>query len=66
MIGQSRFVLCDERTRALSLLEERMRGSSPNTAEEAVHSIRFYSKDLHEYNPYFYSKRNVRGERGNE
>ena len=45
-------------------LEERMRGSKPNTAEVAVHSIRFYSKDLHEYNPTVYSKRNVRRREG--
>src|SRR5882757_10178256 len=48
-------------------LEERMRGSKPNTAEVAVHSIRFYSKDLHEYNPTLFIVKGIwGGERGNE
>ena len=45
-------------------LEERMRGSKPNTAEEAVHSIRFYSKVYMNKIYSFYSEGNVRKGKG--
>ena len=45
-------------------LEEKLRGSKPNTGEVAVHSIRFYSKVYMNKIYGFYSERKIGREKG--